>query len=162
MKTILFLISSAVFAQTINPRAITINADADAAFSAFAARTVDPTLSTDLSGAVDASTGAVRIGIAATVKNGDAIKIDNEVMLVTAKTGRDLTVTRGHLGTTAEAHSQNAFVAVLKYATLVEFARSKAIDAIRELVAKELPSVNADAAAIEATRKTRATAAAVQ
>lgn len=161
MKLLLFilLISCSGFAQTISPRSIAINADATAAFNAFAVRLVDPLLSTALSTAIDQITVSVRIDAGANVKNGDAIRIDDEVLLVTAKAGRDLTVTRGHLNTVPAPHLTDAFVAVLRYPSLAEFARSKAINAIRELVARELPSVNAEAAAVEARRKTTSEAA---
>lgn len=160
MKLLLILFTSAAIAQTINPRAIAVNADAETAFRAYAITQVDPAAATGLSLAMDAVATAVRVDSGATIKVNDAIKIDNEVMIVTAKAGRDLTVTRGGLGTTAATHDAGAAVNVLKYPSLQEFARAVAITGIRDLVARYLPDVNASAAAVEATRKTKMDAAA--
>lgn len=41
------------------------------------------------------------------------IGVDNEIMLVTAKSGNDLTVTRGEEGTTAQAHSVGVVVSLI-------------------------------------------------
>ena len=161
MKLIfLSLMSVAVFAQTVNLRAITVNSDAQVAFNAYAITQADPTVSTALSLAVDASTTAIRVDAGAGLTINSVIKIDNEAMLITARSGRDITVTRGALGTTAATHDTSAPVALLKYASLQEYARTVAIDAIRALVARYDPAVNAAASAVEATRKTKTDAAA--
>lgn len=69
-----------------------------------------PTL-TVLSNGVSAGTTVLTVASAANLPAVDtAIAIDDEVLLVTAKAGNDLTVTRGYGGTVAAAHEAGADV----------------------------------------------------
>ncbi len=51
---------------------------------------------------------------------GDLIKIDSEVMLVTANSSNELTVVRGYLGTTVATHADNATISRLPSTVLWE------------------------------------------
>ena len=146
-------------AQTINPKTITVTSDAITAFNIFAASQGYPSTSTFLTLGVDTIGLTIKVDSGAGIKVGNALKIDNEVVIITAKAGKDLTISRGEMGTVVMAHDINASVSLLKYATLEEFARLKAIDAIRELVSKYMPDVDAQEAALIATKKSRVAAA---
>ena len=153
---LLFAFSVGLFAQqTVNPRAITINSDAETAFYMYAVTQGLPEFSIVANTALDDLSTALTISDGAGIKAGDALKIDNEVLIITSKTGRNLTVTRGAFNTSAASHTAGTSVSVLRYSSLADFCRQKAIEALKSLVVKYLPDVDAQMAAIEASRKTR-------
>ena len=93
---------------------------------------------TQLNGAI-ASTTATTVTVdtvdATTVipSTGAYVKIDNEILLVTARTATSLTVTRGALGTTAATHADNAPVLIGRVvtaatATVLTFANALIVD----------------------------------
>ena len=163
MKTILLLTIAlcltASAQTTINPRAITVTADGTSAFAAFNQTQIKAT--TGLTDPIaDAVATAIRVDSGADISKDDLIKIDAEVMLVTAKTGRNLTVTRAALGTTAAAHAATAGVQVLKYQSPKKLSEQFIIDGWNRLVEMFPPSdivaAQNSTAATLATRKAAA------
>merc|ERR1711881_241117 len=59
---------------------------------------------TTTSANLDASATTLAVADGTKFAAGDVIQVEDELMLVTATSSNDLTVTRGHAGTTAAAH----------------------------------------------------------
>ena len=113
MKPLLILITFALSLSaqtTINARAINVSADGVAAFNAWNQTQVAST--TGLSDAMDAIQTTMRVDSGADIRVNDLLKVDNEVVLVTDKTGRNLTITRAQLGTMAATHAATAANAI--------------------------------------------------
>ena len=71
---------------------------------------------TTASAALTAAATSLAVADASGISATDVIKIDNELMLVTAKSSNTLTLTRGHMNTLAAAHSSGAKVYVVTHA----------------------------------------------
>lgn len=105
--------------------------------------------STSLNGAILAGATTLTVADASNINgNGSTeILIDGEAFNVTAKAGKNLTVTPADLGTTTAAHANNATVTVLKYSAngsgatttanmLRDVARSNLIVVLQSLMAQ--------------------------
>lgn len=164
MKRALFLLSLPLFSQqTVNLGTLTVSDDAAASvrsvlLSAFTGATL-------LAAPIDASATTIELGSDIIGAVGQAIVIDGESMLITAVNGTQRTVTRGRLGTTAAAHSQEATVNVQRYPTLAAFVREAITEAVAAAMQRHPAGVlltrRAEIAAAEAAIR-NATAGAVQ
>lgn len=104
--------------------------------------------------AADISAGATTLTV--TVANwqpaiNSMIGVENEIMLVTAKSGSTLTVTRGRATTTAVAHLAGALVRELRYQTKEEAAAGLMKQFLKQLLVND-PTLNAPVLAAQATR----------
>ena len=72
---------------------------------------------TTAAAALNASATSLAVADASGIAANSVIQIGDERMLVTAVSGNTLTLTRGHLGTTAAAHSNGAAVYLVSQAT---------------------------------------------
>ena len=72
---------------------------------------------TTASAALTDSATSLAVADASGISANDVIKIDNELMRVTAKSSNTLTLTRGHMNTLAAAHSSGAKVFLVTHAT---------------------------------------------
>jgi len=110
------LMASAMGQTAVNVKSLTVSADGVAALNNFMVTQVND-LQTGLTNSIDDVTISVRVDDGSVMTGTDIIKIGGEAMRITAKTGRNLTVTRGVLGTTAASHTANSPVQILKYKT---------------------------------------------
>lgn len=113
---LVFFMASAVGQVAVNVRSLTVSSDGIAALNNFMVTQVND-IQTGLTDALDAVSTSVRVDDGSVMVGTDIIKIGGEAMQITAKTGRNLTVTRGVLGTTAASHTANSPVQILKYKT---------------------------------------------
>ena len=81
------------------------------------------------------------------------IGVDSEIMLVTAKTGSSLTVTRARLGSTAAPHAAGAVVIELRYQTAAEALKAIVIDYLRAQLRQD-DTINAAIKTAEQDRET--------
>lgn len=115
--TLSALFIAALSAQTtVNVKSLTVSPDAVAALNAWMVTQVTGN-PTGLAGAIDASATTVNVADGSPMNGSDIIVIDGEALQITAKSNKQLTVTRGALGTTPAAHADKAIVAVAKYKT---------------------------------------------
>lgn len=119
--------------MTVNPAAIVVNDEAAAAIYKWMRGQTANGNGVALVGAIDAVATAAKVNKGAGLRP-KALLIDDEVVEVTARTGDDLTITRGMLGTVAAAHEDGAKVTVLKYATLKELCGAILFAKLREIL----------------------------
>jgi hypothetical protein len=122
MKILLYCSLLAVgFSQTVvNIPSLTVSSDGTAAVNAWLCSQISSYPST-LANNIDASSITIRVEDGTGYNGSTPVKIDSEVMIVTGKSGRDLTVTRGAFGSVASPHAGRsggtlgAQVALMKY-----------------------------------------------
>lgn len=132
LLTAIIFAASAIAQVAINPPAVSLNSEAVASIQAWMlTQRTDSTVT--LTNAVSVNATALRVSDGAGL-NGKAIVIDGEAYLVTARNGRDLTVTPAQLGTTTALHEANSVVSVLKYSDLRSLAKQIVLDKMREIV----------------------------
>lgn len=101
---------------SIQIKNLTVSDDAIAAINAFMLSQKTGVFST-LNGAVLANATTLTLQDGTSINNNDAVLIDGEAYLVTAKASKTYTVTPAYLGTTSTIHTDKAVVQQLKYAT---------------------------------------------
>lgn len=137
---------------TINPPAVTLNDEAVAAIQGWMANQVTG-FPTSLDAAANNVTTTLTVVDGAGLGN-KALLIGAEVVVVTNRSGKTLTVTRGALGTVAAAHSKGDAVGVLSYADIKYLARAFVISGLKS-IAKDINPM-ATVATKSATRATLA------
>jgi hypothetical protein len=117
----------------VNPSAITLSDDAEAAIYAWMRGQIGDPADRVLANAItaEATTATANSGVGLRPK---ALLIDDEVVEVTARTGNILTITRGMLGTVAAPHDAGAKIAVLKHATVRELCGTLLTGKLREVL----------------------------
>lgn len=140
---LLFLIASACSAQTLTVPDITLNAAGQAALVRWVAQQSTRIESPLLSG-ITAGATSLTVGVAAWQPPINThIGVNDEIMLVTAKSGSVLTVTRGRAGTTAVAHSAGALVRELRYQSAGEAVKAIIVNFLRGQLMNDA-AINAD------------------
>ena len=86
--------------------------------------------SSQLNGALTDSATTVTVDTGTQFAVGDVVNVDDEQMLVTARAGNNLTVTRAYNSTTAAAHADNAPIAAGFAISGGRFMKAAAIDAL--------------------------------
>ena len=71
---------------------------------------------------------------------GKTLLIDDEAVEVTSRTGGNLTVVRGVLGTVAAPHKVDAPVKILKYATVKDLCNNIVLDTLRRILDSSPPA----------------------
>lgn len=142
MKYLLSLVvTSLTFAQgvVVNPAPITITTEAQTAIHTWMIGQTNGITDRTIVDAIDdtATTATANNGVGLRPK---ALLIDNEVVLVTARTGNVLTITRGTLGTTAAPHVAGSKITVLKHATMRELVGTLLIGKLREVISIAPPT----------------------
>ena len=127
------LMASAMGQVAVNVKSLTVSADGVAALNNFMVTQVKDT-QTGLTNSIDAVTTSVRVDDGSVMVGTDVIKIDGEAMQITAKSGRDLTVTRAVFGTTAATHTSHDPVQVLKYKTYALLFQSHIVNMVSQIM----------------------------
>lgn len=139
MKLALFLIASAAFAQTtVNAPAVTLDATGSAALITWMAGQGTGTITTVTEPVLIGAT-TITVDVSSGIPINAVISLGTEHLLVTAKVGKVLTVTRGHNGSTAAAYATGATVTEMKYRTFNALGRQIIIDTMRQIVAQHAP-----------------------
>lgn len=134
LSILLVLVTAFATAQVaVNVKSLTVSADGIAALNHFMVTQVND-IQTGLTDALDAVSTSVRVDDGAVMVGTDIIKIGGEAMQITAKTGRNLTVTRAALGTTAATHSAHDPVQVLKYKTYALLFQAHIINMVSQIM----------------------------
>lgn len=113
---ITFILSSLALAQTNVAATITVDAEGLRAIRAQMADTLSGT-ETALTAALTNSATTVTVSSTTGIPGTAVIRIDNELLQVSAKTATTFTVMRGAFGTTAAAHDSGAAVKELAFRT---------------------------------------------
>jgi len=120
------------FAQTtVNPPAVNLNAEAVTAINGWLL-TQTTTPATTLTIDIDNTTTTVIVADGAGLNN-KTILIGTEAMVITARSGKTLTVTRGVLGTTAVLHSKDDAVRTLMYDGIRALAKAIVINNLKHI-----------------------------
>ena len=166
MKTLFFLLlSSAIYAQTVNPAPLTFSADATLAVQAWMVTQTSGLQGVTLNGAIDAVATTVVVSDATNISGKDELLIDGEAFLVVSKTGNTFTVTRADLGTAAAPHANGATITTLKYPTIKAFMSACVVNAVQHIIdISNVGSFGTANAAIQTAQqaKAMAKAAAIQ
>lgn len=129
-----FLLSFAAFSQaTINAPAVTLDADGATAIRSWMA-TQGTGTQTKLSAPVTASATAITVASGQGIAVNSVVSIGSEHMQVTARDGRNLTVTRGFNGTVPNSYPEGAAITEMKYRTLNGLARTIVVENLRQII----------------------------
>lgn len=157
----LLLVAGLGLAQTttINAPAVTLDATGSAALIAWMAGQGTGTITTVTAPVLFADT-TITVDVSVGIGANAVIAIGTEHMLVTAKVGKVLTVTRAVNGSTAAAYATGATVTEMKYRTFNALGKAMIVATLRQIVDTYAP-LTAPVAAATAT-KDAAVAGAVQ
>ncbi|MEN6536388.1 MAG: hypothetical protein ABFD89_22215 [Bryobacteraceae bacterium] len=136
----------AAFSQaTINAPAVTLDAEGAAAIRSWMA-TQGTGTQTTLSAPVTASATAITVASGQGIAVNSVVSIGSEHMQVTARDGRNLTVTRGFNGTAASSYQEGAAVTEMKYRTLNGLAKTIVVENLRQIIRQNEINAAQDAA----------------
>lgn len=158
MKTIIILtfLTLSAFAQaTINAPAITLNGESTTAVLAWMG-TQAARPNTTLTQAALVGDATVTVADGTGLGAGSMIAIDSEHMLVTARAGTVLTVTRAQNGTTAAAHANRSPVTDMKHKTLNQLGKAIVVETLQRII--ELQEFQAAQATAATAAKAKAAA----
>lgn len=138
---LLFILASACYAQTLTVPDITLNATGQAALVRWVSQQ-----STRIESPLVTGVGSGAVTLTVEVASwqppiNTLIGVEDEIMLVTAKSGGVLTVLRGRAGTTAAAHAAGSLVRELRYQSAGEAVKAILVNFLRAQMAGD-PSVN--------------------
>jgi len=131
------LLSHAQQRTIVNPPAVSLNDEAVTAIHGWMI-TLITSQPTKLAAGID------NVVTTITVENGSGlnnkvIRIDNEAMTVTTRTGKTLTVTRGSLGTTPVNHLKDAQLGVLMYEDIRALTKGLVISNLKTIATNNNP-----------------------
>jgi pectate lyase len=130
----LFLLSVAAFSQaTVNAPAVTLDAEGAAAIRSWMA-TQGTGTQTTLSAPVTATATVITVASSQGFAVNSVVSVGSEHMQVTARDGRNLTVTRGFNGTVAGSYLEGAAVTEMKYRTLNGLAKTIVVENLRQII----------------------------
>lgn len=155
MKLLFFLSVSAFAQATINAPAVNLNAESTTAVLAWMG-TQHARPSTAASLAVLIGDLTITVADSTGMDPGSVLSIGSEHVLVTARVGQVLTVTRGFNGTTAAAHAIRTPIAELKYRTLNGLGKAVVVEALQRIIEHQEFTAAQSAAATAARTKAQA------
>lgn len=131
------LLSHAQQRTIVNPPAVSLNDEAVTAIHGWMI-TLITSQPTKLAASVDNVVTTITVEDGSGLNN-KVIRIDNEAMTVTNRTGKTLTVTRGSLGTTPVNHSKDAQLGVLMYADIRALTKGLVISNLKTIATNNNP-----------------------
>ena len=122
---------------TVNPPAVSLNDEAVTAIHGWMI-TLITSQPTKLAAGIDNVVTTITVEDGSGLNN-KVIRIDNEAMTVTTRTGKTLTVTRGSLGTTPVNHLKDAQLGVLMYENIRALTKGLVISNLKTIATNNNP-----------------------